>query len=134
MIAYLGRYTHRVAISNNRIIDADGGVVVFSWKDYSDGNRQKVMRVTPVEFIRRFLMHVLPKGFRKIRHYGILASRDKLARISLCKKLTQTVFSVTKVAMTPLERLRKMLGADFDICPCCGIGHLARGSPDNAIA
>jgi len=91
------------------------------------------MTVTAVEFIRRFMLHVLPARFRKIRHYGILAARDKSERISLCKKLTQTAFTEIPL-MKALERLRKILGADFDLCPNCGIGHLSRASPETANA
>jgi len=134
VINYLRRYTHRVAISNHRIIKSEDGLVAFRWKDYSDGNKQKVMQIAAVEFIRRFLIHTLPKGFRKIRHYGILASRDKSARISLCKRLTRTAFSAAKVPLTTIERLRNMFGADFDLCPRCGNGHLARASPSKETA
>ena len=134
VIEYLGRYTHRVAISNRRILDLKDGKVSFSWRDYRDNNKKKTMTVTAVEFIRRFMLHILPSGFRKIRHYGILAARDKSARISLCKKLTQTRFSVAGLAKTTFGRLCKMLGADFDLCPCCGIGHLSRASPSAATA
>jgi len=133
VIEYLGRYTHRVAISNHRILTLKDGMVTFSWRDYRDNNKSKTMSVTAVEFIRRFMLHVLPSGFRKIRHYGILAARDKSARISLCKKLTSTKFRIVPPATT-LERLRNMFGTEFDICPCCGIGHLARASPYTATA
>lgn len=131
VIAYLGRYTHRVAISNYRILKLDDGKVTFSWRDYRDGNKKKTMSVTAVEFIRRFMLHILPAGFRKIRHYGILAARDKSKRISLCKKLTHTKFKATPPTTT-IERLRKMFGMDFDLCPCCKTGHLARASPGKA--
>ena len=133
VIEYLGRYTHRVAISNRRILGLREGKVSFSWRDYHDGNKTKIMTVTAVEFIRRFMLHILPSGFRKIRHYGILASRDKSTRISLCKKLTQTTFSIVCPATT-IERLQKLLGVDYDLCPCCGIGHLSRASPNRASA
>ena len=127
VIEYLGRYTHRVAISNHRILGSKDGKVTFAWRDYRDGNKKKTMTVTAVEFIRRFMLHILPSGFRKIRHYGILAARDKSKRISLCKKITRTKFKIS--SKTTLEKLQKMLGANFDLCPCCGIGHMARGSP-----
>jgi hypothetical protein len=104
------------------------GKVTFSWRDYRDNNKKKTMTVTAVEFIRRFMLHILPSGFRKIRHYGILASRDKTKRISMCQKLTLTKLK-TATATTIIEKLRKLFGADFDLCPCCGIGHLARASP-----
>jgi hypothetical protein len=76
VLAYLSRYTHRVAISNNRLISADAETVTFRWRDYriKNGDRQKVMRLATDEFIRRFLIHVLPDGFHRIRHYGLLAS------------------------------------------------------------
>lgn len=133
VIEYLGRYTHRVAISNNRILALNDGKVTFSWRDYRDRSKKKTMTLTADDFIRRFMFHILPSGFRKIRHYGILASRNKSMKISLCKKLTRTRFK-TKEPLPTLERLLKMLGDDFDLCPCCGIGHLARASPAAAIA
>lgn len=134
VIEYLGRYTHRVAISNNRVLALKDGKVTFSWRDYRDNNKKKTMTITAVEFIRRFMLHILPSGFRKIRHYGILASRNKSTRISLCKKLTRTKFSVAELTTTTLEKLRKMFGEDFDLCPCCGVGHLSRASPNPVIA
>ena len=127
VIDYLGRYTHRVAISNNRIISMEDGNVAFQWRDYSDGNKQKTMCLSAEEFVRRFMMHVLPSGFRKIRHYGILASRDKTKRMALCKFLTGTRFSVK--TETVLERLVRILGKDFNLCPSCKSGHLSRASP-----
>jgi hypothetical protein len=133
VVEYLGRYTHRVAISNNRILGLKDGKVTFSWRDYRDGSKKKTMTVSSAEFIRRFMLHVLPSGFRKIRHYGILAARNKSARISLCKKLTHTTSSHTSVS-TVIDRLRKFLGMDFDLCPCCGTGHLSRASPCPATA
>ena len=128
VINYLGRYTHRVAISNNRLIDIEGGFVTFRWRDYSDGNKQKTMSIAADEFIRRFLMHVLPSGFRKIRHFGLFASRDKTKRLILCKLLTGTVFTVVSTE-SALERLARILGEDFNLCPCCKLGHLTRASP-----
>lgn len=124
---YLGRYTHRVAISNNRILSISDDKVTFAWRDYADHNRNKSMTVSAQEFIRRFLLHVLPKGFRKIRHYGILAAREKSDRIRLCKKLTHSHHRTE--LLTTQELLTRILGADFDCCPCCGTGHLSRASP-----
>lgn len=133
VIEYLGRYTHRVAISNNRISALNDGKVTFSWRDYRNRSKKKTMTLTADEFIRRFMLHILPSGFRKIRHYGILASRGKSMKISLCRKLTRTWFKA-KSPVSALARLRKMLGEDFDLCPHCGIGHMARASPTAAIA
>jgi len=134
VVKYLGRYTHRIAISNNRVLKLENGFVTFNWRDYADGNKVKEMTITADEFIRRFMMHVLPTGFRKIRHYGLLAPRDKSARIVLCKKLTNTPMASDCVLRKPLEILRDILGDKFNICPRCGIGHLMRASPDAATA
>jgi len=89
VLAYLSRYTHRVAISNGRLVSADADTVAFHWKDYriKSGNRQKVMRLATPEFIRRFLTHVLPDGFHRIRHYGLLASSARKANISKIRAL-----------------------------------------------
>jgi hypothetical protein len=89
VLAYLGRYTHRVAIANSRIVDADGDHVAFRWKDYRGNgrDRQKIMRLHPHEFIRRFLLHVLPDGFHRMRHFGFLANSHRRNRIGLCRKL-----------------------------------------------
>jgi len=119
VVDYLGRYTHRVAISNSRIENFHNGQVTFKWRDYKDGNRWKAMAVSAFEFIRRFLMHVLPAGFMKIRHYGLLANRDKTKRLALCKVLTQTPM-IAKVKASSLDLLSKMLGRDLSICQHCG--------------
>jgi len=134
VVKYLGRYTHRVAISNNRILKLGDGCVTFNWRDYKDTNKVKEMTITADEFIRRFMMHVLPSGFRKIRHYGLLASRDKSARIELCKKLTHTPVDSTVLLRKPLEIIRDTLGDTFNLCPRCGVGYLTRAAPDTAIA
>lgn len=132
VVQYLGRYTHRVAISNSRIMAVNASSVTFSWRDYRDG-KKKTMTVSAVEFIRRFMLHILPSGFHKIRHYGILASRNKTARVELCRKLTQTIFP-TNPDMTTPDLLHKLFGEDFNLCPSCGIGHLTRASPNKATA
>jgi hypothetical protein len=89
VLAYLSRYTHRVAISNNRLISADAKTVAFRWKDYriKNGDRQKVMRLATDEFIRRFLIHALPDGFHRIRHYGLLASAGRKTNIAKIRTL-----------------------------------------------
>lgn len=93
VVEYLGRYTHRVAISNNRILKFDESLVTFKWRDYKDNNKQKNMVLAVDEFIRRFLIHVLPRGFTKIRHYGYLSPRNKATKLKLFKKLTNTFLS-----------------------------------------
>ena len=89
VLAYLSRYTHRVAISNNRLISADAETVSLRWKDYriKNGDRQKVMRLATDEFIRRFLIHVLPDGFHRIRHYGLLAGAGRAAIVAKIRTL-----------------------------------------------
>src|SRR6478736_5813981 len=87
VLRYLGRYTHRVAISNHRLLSFDGNDVTFRWRDYAHGNKQKTMMVSADEFIRRFLLHVLPKGFVRIRHFGVMANYQRSESIVLCRKL-----------------------------------------------
>ena len=83
VLNYVGRYTHRVAISNNRLVDMEDDRVSFQWKDYRD-NLQKTMTLSAEEFIRRFLIHVLPDGFQRIRYYGFLANRHRGEKLALC--------------------------------------------------
>jgi hypothetical protein len=117
VLAYLGRHAHRVAISNGRIKSLEGGAVTFEYRDGRDG-RVRECRLDACEFIRRLLMHVLPKGLCKVRHYGILASRGKSERLALCRRLTRT----PDPAPMPDERalLRRILGRDPSACPRCG--------------
>lgn len=112
VVRYLGRYTHRVAISNSRIKSFDGNTVSFAWKDYKDSNKSKVMTLTASEFTRRFLLHVLPNGLVKIRHYGILSSRNIKSMLLKCTLLTRT-------------RLFKHSPPKYTkTCRCCGGSHL----------
>lgn len=87
VLKYLARYTHRVAISNRRILSLQDGKVSFSWKDYAKGGQRRVMTLDAVEFLRRFLLHVLPKGFVRLRHYGLLSNRARRAKLQLCREL-----------------------------------------------
>ncbi len=120
VLAYLSRYTHRVAISNARLVSADAETVAFRWKDYhiKSGDRQKVMRLATPEFIRRFLSHVLPNGFHRIRHYGLLASSARKVNITTIRALLcvqrpeHATAPETKAELIPLT-LREP-------CPCCG--------------
>ena len=129
VVQYLGRYTHRVAISNNRILKLENGLVTFNWRDYKDGNRVNEMTVTAEEFIRRFMLHILPSGFRKIRQYGLLAPRVKSKLIALCKRLTNTLCSQVGGVRKTLEILKELFGDKFNLCPQCGIGHLKKTVP-----
>lgn len=124
VVEYLGRYTHRVAISNQRILSCEKGMVAFRWRDYRDDNKQKVMMVTAQEFIRRFLIHILPDRFVKIRHYGLLASRDKGKRLLLCRRLTRTASPPERLSTE--ELLLKIVGRDIRVCTCCGVGRIQR--------
>ena len=128
VIQYLGRYTHRVALSNERIIKIEDNKVRFKWRDYKDNNKMKEMTVTIEEFIRRFLIHILPPRFMKIRHYGLLGNRNKKTKLAECKKLTNTA-NLEKLEISTLEILKKTLGVDFNLCPICKKGHLL--SPDS---
>ena len=123
VIQYLGRYTHRVAISNERIIKIEDNKVRFKWRDYKDNNKMKEMTVTIEEFIRRFLIHILPPRFMKIRYYGILGNRNKKKKLLKCKILTRTKIYKKKEFPT-LELLKKVLGKDFNLCPQCKKGHM----------
>ncbi len=92
------------------------------------------MNLTADEFIRRFLIHVLPKGFTKIRHYGYLSPRNKATKLKLCKNLTNTFLNdKPKVKLSALDLLKKLTGKDFSICPCCGVGHLRRAPPSKTV-
>ena len=133
VVEYLGRYTHRVAISNQRILRADDEKVTFRWRDYRDGNRQKEMTLTADEFIRRFLMHVMPKGFTRIRHYGVLSSRNRNTKLSLCRTLTKTK-CILVPKLSAVELFRQLTGKDFTVCPSCGVGHLMRAAPNSKSA
>jgi len=130
VVRYLGNYTHRIAISNYRILSFENNRVTFSWRDYADHNKKKKMTVSVHEFIRRFLLHVVPNGFMRIRHYGILGNRCKAKLLPLCRKLIEGE-SVQKA--DPVEKraekkkawhevIMEMTGTDPRICPCCKKG------------
>jgi len=118
VLAYLSRYTHRVAISNNRLVSAEAGTVTFRWKDYriKQGDRQKVMRLATDEFIRRFLIHVLPDGFHRIRHYGLLASASRRANIARIR----TLLGAAQPAPAPETAIENAPLTLREPCPCCG--------------
>ena len=104
VVRYLGRYTHRIAISNHRLIAFDGDHVTFRWRDYAHGNKQRPMKVSAEEFIRRFLVHVLPKGFVRIRHFGFMANARRSASLKRCRRLLQMapVIPSTDSASSPV--------------------------------
>ena len=123
VIQYLGRYTHRVAISNERIVKVTEETVKFKWRDYKDNNKMKEMTISIEEFIRRYLLHILPPNFMKIRYYGILGNRNKKKKLLKCKILTRTKI-YKKKELPALELLKKTLGKDFNKCPKCKNGHM----------
>lgn len=124
IIEYLGRYTHKVAITAHRILMIDDKQISFKYKDYVDGNKQKVMTLSHEEFLRRFEQHILPKGFTKIRHAGFLHSRDKMKRIaSVCTQLKLPA-PMPKVAVPVALRLLIQTGKDITVCPICKTGKL----------
>ncbi|MFX0542972.1 IS91 family transposase [Roseovarius sp. S4756] len=120
VLAYLSRYTHRVAISNARLVSADANTVAFRWKDYriKHGDRQKVMRLATPEFIRRFLIHVLPDGFHRIRHYGLLASSTRKANLTKIRALL--CIQCPEQATTPEPEAEATPLTLREPCPCCG--------------
>jgi len=127
VLEYLGRYSHRVAISNHRIVNLENGYVTFKWRDYKDHNKEKFMTLTVDEFMRRFFMHVLPRKFVKIRHYGILSNRNRSTKLQKCKELTDAVQSKSEnsdVKLSAAEFLLKLTGIDINICSCCGKGKM----------
>lgn len=120
VIQYLGRYTHRIAIANSRIISVDEKTVSFVVRDNKDQQKKKTCTLSGTEFIRRFLMHVLPKGFVKVRYYGVMACRNKKTKLKLCRKLTKSALYQPKYeGMTTLEVLNRLVGKDVTKCPKC---------------
>jgi hypothetical protein len=119
IIQYLGNYTHRVAIYNNRLISMDERSVTFRYKDYRDKNRHKLMTLDAMEFIRRFLMHVLPSGFQKIRHYGILSNRNRKTKLALCQRLTGAAVK-QKLKLNARDIILSFKGIDISLCKECG--------------
>jgi hypothetical protein len=131
VLAYLGRYTHRVAIANSRLVALAGDRVSFRWRDYRHHNKSKVMTVAADEFIRRFLLHALPDGFHRIRHYGFLSNRYRADKLALCRTL---LAAPDTVAPPGDSQERQRLADAHELCPCCGgrmepVGSLPRSSP-----
>jgi Putative transposase/Transposase zinc-binding domain len=130
VLAYLGRYTHRVAISNTRLIEMTDDHVRFRWRDYRHHNKNKGMTLAADEFIRRFLLHTLPDGFHRIRHYGFLSNRHRAEKLALCQEL------ITAAPPDSGNESEQPCDRSFDLCPCCGgrmrvIGSLPRSRPTN---
>jgi hypothetical protein len=127
VLKYLARYTHKAAISNHRLVDLSDGRVSFRWKDYAHGGRQETMTLESVEFVRRFLMHVLPSGFVRIRHYGLLANRHRQEKLARCRELlgvavTPGVDTEPTDPVTPPGREATV--TPTRVCPRCGAGRM----------
>jgi hypothetical protein len=128
VLEYLGRYTHRVAISNNRLLAIEAGQVRFRWKDYRHHDRQKTMTLDAVEFIRRFLLHVLPTGFHRIRHYGFLGNRVRVMNLARCRQF----LAMPPGPPAPTRRrdyrdvYAALTGVSLRLCPVCQHGQMVR--------
>ncbi len=125
VLKYLARYTHRVAISNSRLLDFEDGFVRFRYKDYAHGNRKRVMRLRASEFVRRFLLHVLPAGFVRIRYYGILSNRCRQENLVLCRTLIDTEISAQTESPDPRKQPENSVPVTpTRVCPNCGAGKM----------
>ena len=127
VLKYLARYSHRVAIANDRLVSLEEGHVTFRWKNYAQGGRWQTMTLLAVEFIRRFLLHVLPQGFVRIRHYGFLCNRLRATLVPLCRKLLGQVF-LTAALTEKIAGITTAESMDTPevVCPVCGRGRLHR--------
>ena len=114
VLRYLGRYTHRVAISNHRLLAFDGEHVTFRWKDYAHGSKQRKMTLAATEFLRRFFLHVLPKGLVRIRHFGLLANRFRTTQLARCRQL------LAMDLPSPAESAPSRASPSTWHCPHCG--------------
>jgi hypothetical protein len=127
VLDYLGRYTHRVAIANHRIVKVENGLVTFRYRDRTDGDKCKLMTIAVEEFIRRFLLHVIPESYVRIRHFGFLANRCKKRLLPRCRELLGLCPDPPEVpSETMQERMLRLTGVDLTECPCCKRGHMIR--------
>jgi hypothetical protein len=131
VLDYVGRYTHRVAISNNRLLDIESGNVRFHWKDYRNGNQQKTMTLSADEFIRRFLLHVLPDGFQRIRYYGFLGNRYRKEKLARCRELLgmtkpepPEIAEVSTTIRSYQDLFEQLTGICLWECPACHQGRM----------
>jgi hypothetical protein len=127
VLDYVGRYTHRVAISNNRLLDIENGQVCFEWKDYRAGGQVKTMTLSADEFIRRFLLHVLPDGFQRIRYYGFLGNRYRKQKLEQCRRLLgmpDRADPTDTAAKDYRDRYEELTGISLHQCPQCKPGRM----------
>lgn len=123
VLKYLARYTHRIAISNRRLVSIDDQSVTFRWKDYAHGNRPRTMTLDGAEFLRRFLLHAVPGGFMRIRHFGLLANRVRTGNLELCRQL----LAIDPPVQTNAQQLGGDATPQHEHCPLCGVGRLIHG-------
>jgi hypothetical protein len=124
VIRYLGRYTHRVAISNHRLLGMDDGKITFLYKDYADHDQQKRLTLNADEFIRRFMLHIVPNGFMRLRHYGLLANRWRKKKLARCRELLHQPEPQAQEKESVPELLMRIAGIDVTLCPTCEHGYL----------
>src|SRR5215831_8451785 len=124
VVSYLGRYTHRVAISNERLVALKDDQVLFQWRDARRGHRLKVMALPTPEFIRRFLLHVLPAGFVRMRHYGVLGNRDRAKRLGICRTILHVEVPPPTPPVSTPALMQRLTGMDIEQCPYCRHGRL----------
>jgi Putative transposase/Transposase zinc-binding domain len=124
VVAYLGRYTHRIAISHERLVAVKDGIVHFRWRDYRQDNALKVMGLPAAEFIRRFLLHVLPRGFQRLRHYGLLGNRCRAQTLPACRRVLHLSPPPPRRLETTAALMQRLTGTDIRQCPQCHQGHL----------
>jgi hypothetical protein len=125
VLKYLARYTHKAAISNHRLVDLSDGRVSFRWKDYAHGGRQRTMTLDAIEFIRRFLMHVLPSGLVRVRHYGLLANRHRQEKLARCRELLGVTPQADTNPTDPVTPAgRESTVTPTRVCPRCGAGRM----------
>jgi hypothetical protein len=118
VLRYLARYTHRIAITNRRLLALEQGQVTFRWKDYQRGNRQWTMTLDAVEFLRRFLLHVLPHGFQRTRHYGLFANSVRKVKLPLCRRAPASTAAREAAIPWPPRPSRSA------VCPACHVGQM----------
>jgi hypothetical protein len=128
VLDYVGRYTHRVAISNNRLLDIENGQVSFQWKDYRTGGQVKTMTLSAEEFIRRFLLHVLPSGFQRIRYYGLLGNRNRKEKLGQCRRLlgmrAPDQHRASSIEQDYRDHYEDLTGSSLRQCPQCQCGRM----------
>ena len=131
VLEYLARYTHRVALTNNRLLGICNGIVHLRWRDYAHGGKKKVLRLSATDLLGRFVLHILPRGFQRVRHYGLLGNRHKTTKLAACRRYFGTEVPTEcppEQGVDPTAALLRRLGIEPDRCPACG-GRRMRREP-----